>query len=163
MSYTFITGLYGTGKTTLACLLDKICPESLCSFDGLYNYADDNSMCAVYNRLSDMGGAIMDAIPIIYPHHLPMFNEFKRTHHVQSVIVTYCTYNEWVTNRLPTKLTAYSPNASGKYFNEYTQFYKESFLLDFLDTHMSDMTIYYNTSNGSVRQKRPCFDQLIKG
>ena len=78
----FITGLYGSGKITLAKKLSNELKVNYTKYDSLHTY--NNHKCTfdkIINILKDKGDFIIDAIPVSYDKNgytWHKFNEYEK-------------------------------------------------------------------------------------
>ncbi|MHA2084456.1 MAG: hypothetical protein ACXABD_11940 [Candidatus Thorarchaeota archaeon] len=153
----FVTGIYGTGKSTIAKLIAQSTGHTFLDFDNLWSYqksAASSDQCAAehFSKLGDR--FVIDAIGFNSPPDLyRIFDAFYRKHEGDVLVVcALClSIEEWTTRITKKKLLT---NIS---MENYIEFH-----INTLPMHAGKNVVYYDTS--SNRRVSPAnIKEVIQG
>lgn len=147
----FITGIYGSGKTTLANLLARLSPKhKLLEFDELFDYTNahlPSSLDPVYRKLLEHEFTIMDALPLIYISvHGERLENFIREED-SCIIIVRCSKATWLDTRLPLKKEV-SQEVLKSAEAEYTHFYEET--VPYLEDKYAKILLTYDSEKNTL-------------
>lgn len=144
----FITGLYGTGKSTLA---KKITMHSKThnwlSYDHIVGYGDrGNRFALLYELLESSNSFVLDALPVgIHYEHWNLLLNFIETSK-SKILITKCDFDVWHSERLESKLSVSDDIVELE--SHYKSFYldENGLYRRCLDTFTQDTVFLYDTT-----------------
>jgi len=158
----FITGLYGSGKTTLAKKLSKELDVPHVKYDSLHTY--NNHKCTfdkIINILKDKGDFIIDAIPVSYGkfgYTWQKFNEYEKNNDI-IIICTYCYDKEvWLQRLVSTKGKNIVKNRNG-YISNYNAFYFNNTINQIVFKNV----LYYDTIKNEYTSREIMNERISDG
>lgn len=104
-SKVFVTGIYGSGKTTFVSNYRHLMPNhTFLSFDSLYKYDKcDTRIRDIYSKLRSLESFVMDALPL---NNLevdwPEFEKYAKTENC-SIVLVKCEIDHWFKHHLVKK------------------------------------------------------------
>lgn len=148
----FITGIYGSGKTTLAKLLARLYPtHTFIKFDSVFDYTNaelPSALDKVYNIIKEHDSLIMDALPLIYTSiHGERLERFLNCEDA-CIIIVQCSKEGWLNNRLPLKKEI-SKDVVRLAELEYLHFYDET--VPYLFEKYENIILTYDSEKGTLQ------------
>jgi shikimate kinase len=120
----FVTGLYGTGKSTLAKrIMNTSKTHSWLSYDHIVGYGErGNRFDLLYQVLESSDSFVVDALPVgIHYEHWDRFKKYLEISK-SKVIVTKCDFEVWCSERLKNKKSVSNDKSELK--THYDDFYE---------------------------------------
>jgi hypothetical protein len=146
----FITGIYGSGKTTLAKRIAKETKRVFIGYDEIHIYSKDKcDFNKTMKKLKSFSNYVVDAIPISVDNKVIGWKKFKswEAQNKCTIICCYCpSINEWVKRWAEKKYWAGHP--SGQQVGEWKKHYKE-----FYDSNVTQLS----KLNNNVK----CWDSIL--
>ena len=112
-----VTGLYGSGKTTLAKRLSSELHYTFISFDDLFDYRlgwTDESVDPIFKRMGEEDRFVIDASPKYFD---PRLIRFVEDHNCTTILVV-CNKKTWI-ERVKRSKSQHSPVHYNEFYDEY--------------------------------------------